>query len=205
VRITNTFPEGQLIDITRELTGTPVHPGNPVPELARIRRMEDGAANNLSSLSMCVHNATHADAPLHFIKDGRDIAQCKPEIFVGECLVRAFSGMISADDISSLPDNCTRLLIKGDATVTEEAAKALVNRGIILVGIERSAIGVPGNTQPVHLILLGANVGILEGLDLSQAPEGNAFVMAQPLKISGSEGAPCRALLYIIKQDVTQT
>lgn len=199
------FPKGHLIDITRELICTPVHPGNPEPELTRVRSMENGAVNNLSALSMCVHNATHADAPLHFIRDGRDIAQCDPEIFVGQCYVRSFSGRISADDILSLPDDCTRLLIKGDATVTEDAARAIVSRGIILVGIENSAIGVPGNTQPVHLILLSANVGILEGLDLSHAPEGDAFVMAQPLKISGSEGAPCRALLYITRQDVTYT
>ena len=188
--------EGRIIDITRELTATPVHPGNTVPELRRVRRMEDGAVNNLSDITMCVHNATHADAPLHFIADGADIAQCPPEIFVGECLVISFAGDITAEQIDGLP-RCRRLLIKGDATVTEGAARAMVARGIILVGIERSAIGVPGSTRPVHCILLEAGVGILEGLDLSGAPEGRAFLMAAPLKISGSEGAPCRALLYI--------
>lgn len=189
---------GRIIDITRDLMSTPVHPGNTAPQLERVRRMEDGAVNNLSDIIMCVHNATHADAPLHFIADGGDIAQCDPAIFVGDCLVRGFEGDITAAQINALP-HCRRLLIKGDATVTEEAARAIVDRGIILVGIERSAIGVPGNTLPVHCILLGAEVGILEGLDLSVAPEGECFLMAAPLKISGSEGAPCRALLYIQK------
>lgn len=188
-------PDARLIDITRELICTSVHPGNLEPTLIRVRSMDDGAPHNLSEVSMCVHNATHADAPLHFIRDGRDIAQCPPDIFVGECIVRSFSGMITAEQIRALPET-RRLLIKGDATVTEEAAEAIVSRGIVLVGIERSAIGVPGNTLPVHVILLGAGVGIIEGLDLSDAPEGEGFVMAQPLKISGSEGAPCRALLY---------
>ena len=186
----------RLIDISRELRHTPAQPGEIVPQVEHVRRMDAGERCNLSTISMCVHNGTHVDAPLHFLADGRDIPACPPEIFVGECLVRCFEGDISAEQINALPD-CRRLLIKGDATVTEEAAEAIVRRGIIMVGIERFAIGVLADTTPVHRILLGAQVGVVENLDLTDAPEGPAFVMAQPLKIADSEGAPCRALLYI--------
>ena len=47
----------------------------------------------------------------------------------------------------------------------------------------------------VHLILLGADVLLLEGAVLSHVPEGVYFLTAAPLKLGGCEGAPCRALL----------
>ena len=83
------------------------------------------------------------------------------------------------------------LSTNGVVTVTWDPAK------MVLVGIERNAIGVPGDPVPVHVTLLGAKIGVLEGLELSDAPEGEAFLMAQPLKLAGCEGAPCRALLMI--------
>ncbi len=186
----------RLIDVSRTLHDTPETPGEIVPRLRRVSRMDEGSLYNLSEISMCVHNGTHVDAPLHFVADGREVVECPLDVFVGECYVKAFEGDITAGQIDALPQ-CCRLLIKGDATVTEEAAEAIVRRGITMVGIERNAIGVPGNTQPVHVILLSANTGVLEGLDLSEAPEGEAFIMAQPLKIADSEGAPCRALLFV--------
>lgn len=191
------FPEGRLIDISRTLENISREPGDLSPAMRRARSMSAGDDYNLTELTMCVHNGTHVDAPLHFIADGRDVTACPPEIFVGRCLVRSFERDLTAQDIDDLPSDCTRLLIKGDVTVTPEAAEAMVKRGMVLVGIERNAIGVPGDPVPVHVTLLGAKIGVLEGLELSDAPEGEAFLMAQPLKLAGCEGAPCRALLMI--------
>jgi len=187
----------KLIDISRKLENISKEPGDLSPRMRLAHSMDRGESYNLTELTMCVHNGTHVDAPLHFIRDGRDVAHCPPEVFVGDCLVRAFADTLSADDIYALPENCRRLLIKGDVTVSEEAASAIVDRGIIMVGIERNAIGVPGDPVPVHVTLLGAQVGVLEGLDLTDAPEGEAFLMAQPLLLAGCEGAPCRALLMV--------
>ncbi len=187
----------RLIDISRTLENISKEPGDLCPRMRLAHSMDRGEDYNLTELTMCVHNGTHVDAPLHFIRDGGDVAQCPPELFVGECLVRTYEDTICAEDIFALPGSCRRLIIKGDVTVSEGAARAIVDRGIIMVGVERNAIGVPGDPVPVHVILLGANVGILEGLDLSAAPDGEAFLMAQPLKLSGCEGAPCRALLMV--------
>jgi len=191
------FPEGRLIDISRTLENISKTPGDLSPAMRRARSMSEGEDYNLTELTMCVHNGTHIDAPLHFIADGGDVISCLPDIYVGKCLVREYTAALSARDIEVLPDDCTRLLIKGDVTVTEEAAQAIIRSGLVMVGIERNAIGVPGDPVPVHVMLLGAKIGVLEGLDLSDAPEGEAFLMAQPLKLAGCEGAPCRALLMI--------
>lgn len=187
----------RLIDISRPLENISREPGDLSPRMRRARSMEEGEEYNLTELTMCVHNGTHVDAPLHFLRDGRDVSACPPDIFVGSCVVREYKDVLTAEDVRCLPENCVRLLIKGDVTVTEEAAAAIVQRGIVMVGIERNAIGVPGDPVPVHTVLLGAKVGVLEGLDLSRAPEGEAFLMAQPLMLVGCEGAPCRALLLI--------
>lgn len=47
----------------------------------------------------------------------------------------------------------------------------------------------------VHLILLGANVVLLEGIRLSEVSEGVYFLNAAPLNLSGVDGSPCRAVL----------
>lgn len=196
----NPFAGRRLIDITVALDSDITLPGDRPVTLNRMRRMSDGAHNNLTEIVSCVHNATHADAPLHFIADGTDISCCPPEFFVGECFVKAFSGRITAEHIASLPDGFCRLLVKGDAFLSEEAAHAVVSKGIILFGTERASADIPDTGYPIHKIILGAGVHILERLDLSEAPEGPAFLMAQPLRIRNCEGAPCRALLYVEEQ-----
>ena len=191
------FEGRRLIDISRPLENISKEPGDLSPRMRLARSMSEGDDYNLTELTICVHNGTHVDAPLHFISDGGDVVSCPPEIFVGECIVREYKDTLTAEDVYALPGHCKRLVIKGDVTVTEEAAKAIADRGIIMVGIERNAVGVPGDPVPVHVTLLSAGVGILEGLDLSNAPEGEAFLMAQPIKLAGCEGAPCRALLMV--------
>ena len=54
-----------IYDISQELLSCSVYPGDPKPTLIPLKRMADGALYNLSSLSMCVHNGTHIDAPAH--------------------------------------------------------------------------------------------------------------------------------------------
>jgi tRNA A37 threonylcarbamoyladenosine dehydratase len=47
----------------------------------------------------------------------------------------------------------------------------------------------------VHLALLEADVILLEGIRLSEVPEGVYFLSAAPLNLSGADGSPCRAIL----------
>ena len=47
----------------------------------------------------------------------------------------------------------------------------------------------------VHLILLGAEVVLLEGIVLKEVEEGKYFLSAAPLNLGGSDGSPCRAVL----------
>ena len=88
-----------------------------------------------------------------------------------------------------------RILIKGDATVSSEAAKVFASKKILLVGNESQTVGPEDAPMEVHLILLGSGVVLLEGIRLADVPEGVYFLNAAPLNLSGADGSPCRAIL----------
>ena len=62
-----------VLDISQELFSCRVFPGDPAPKRERISSMAEGALYNLTALSLCAHNGTHADAPFHFLRDGKTI------------------------------------------------------------------------------------------------------------------------------------
>src|SRR5262249_3023604 len=79
-----------------------------------------------------------------------------------------------------------------------EAAQMLVDRGIKLVGTDYLSIEKfhSGHHQ-THLTLLSSQVVIVEGLNLSEVPEGDYELICLPLKIAegAGDGAPARAVL----------
>ena len=88
-----------------------------------------------------------------------------------------------------------RILIKGAAEISSEAAKVFASSGILLLGNESQTVGPEDEPMEVHLILLGANIILLEGIRLEQVSEGVYFLNAAPLNLSGADGSPCRAVL----------
>ncbi len=77
----------------------------------------------------------------------------------------------------------------------ESSAYFLTDCGIKLVGTDSASIGIHGTNTPIHRALLGNGTVILEGLDLTDVKPGKYFLLAQPIKLSGVEAAPCRAIL----------
>jgi len=101
-------------------------------------------------------------------------------------------------------DSCQkRIIMKGNSVVTLELAKIFNRVGIVLVGIEGQSVGPIESPMPVHLELLGRDVVLLEGLVLDEVPVGDYFLSAAPIKLGGSDGAPCRAVL--LKFDESST
>jgi arylformamidase len=88
-----------------------------------------------------------------------------------------------------------RLLIGGPATVTAEAAEVFAKSDLLLIGNESQTVGPENAPMQVHLLLLGADIVLLEGIVLKDVPEGHYFLSAAPLKLDGCDGAPCRAFL----------
>ena len=88
-----------------------------------------------------------------------------------------------------------KILIKGAATVTLEAAKVFAEAGVDLVGNESQTVGPEDAPMAVHLVLLGAEVVLLEGIRLGEVPDGVYLLNCAPLNLSGADGSPCRAVL----------
>jgi len=186
----------KIIDITKELFSAPVYPGDPRPEIEPIHRMDEGAGCNLSVLHACLHNGTHMDAPLHFCADGKDMAAVSLEDCIGECSVVEWSGELYGADVEKmLPALRPRVLFKGDVQISQSAAFVLSDSQITLVGVESQTVEPISGDGSVHRQLLGNNVIVLEGIDLSRVEEGTYFLFAAPLKIDGADGTPVRAIL----------
>lgn len=188
----------KLYDISQEVFSCCVFPGDPAPKKEILNRMDAGGAYNLTAFSMCAHNGTHVDAPYHFIKDGKTVDAVGLEPFVGVVFVAEHSGVVTEADaevILKKAKQIQRILIKGDAEVSLEAAQVFASAGILLLGNESQTVGPPSGPMAVHQVLLGAGVVLLEGVRLSAVAEGAYFLSAAPINLSGGDGAPCRAFL----------
>ena len=193
----------KIYDISQEVFSCRIYPGDPTPEKTILSSMENGDLYNLTSFSMCAHNGTHIDAPRHFLKDGKAVNAVGLEAFVGMAYVAEHHGIVTGDDAAHImqnakalnPEAAKRILIKGDAEVSAEAANVFAASGILLLGNESQTVGPEDAPMEVHLILLSAGVILLEGIRLGAVSQGVYFLSAAPLNLSGADGAPCRAVL----------
>lgn len=192
-----------IYDISQEVFSCRVYTGDPAPEKKMLCSMDKGGLYNLTAFSMCAHNGTHIDAPFHFFKDGKTVDAVCLDAFIGMAYVAEHKGIVSGDDAAAIlkkaeeenREAARRILIKGAAEVSSEAARVFASSGILLLGNESQTVGPEDEPMEVHLILLGAGVILLEGIRLAEVPEGVYFLNAAPLNLSGSDGSPCRAVL----------
>ncbi len=188
----------KIYDISQEVFGCAVYPGDEAPCKQENLRIARGDLYNLTSFSMCAHNGTHIDAPFHFLEDGDTVEQIPLDKLVGACYVTAQNTDIDAPKAQRLllaAKDIRKILIKGTGTVTLEAAKVFADAGMELIGVESQTVGPESGPMAVHKVLLGAKVVLLEGICLNEITEGVYFLNAAPLSLAGSDGAPCRAIL----------
>lgn len=192
-----------IYDITQPLFDCSVYPGDDRPTRELVSSMARGDLYNLTNISLCVHNGTHVDAPIHFIPNGKGIDRLPLDKFMGPAYVARHDGPVTAEDARSILRRAgaasrearRRILIKGDATVTLEAARVFAGSCLDLIGNESQSVGPEDSPMAVHLVLLGAEVVLLEGIRLSPVPEGAYYLFCAPLNLEGADGAPCRAVL----------
>lgn len=188
----------KIYDISQGVFDCKVYPGDPKPEKQILCATDAGDLYNLTAFSMCAHNGTHIDAPFHFLGNGKTVGQMELRIFVGDCYVARHNGDVSAADAAAILQKAAdapRILIAGAVVVTPEAAEVFANSGICLVGNESQSVGPENAPMQVHKILLAKDVALLEGVVLTDIPEGRYFLSAAPLNLGGADGAPCRAYL----------
>ena len=196
----------KIYDISQEVFSCAVYPGDPAPERQILSSIGKGDVCNLTAFSMCAHNGTHVDAPYHFIEDGRRVDGLKLQSVVGMAYVAEHEGSLSADNASEIlkaartenAECAKRILIKGAATLSLEAARVFVDAGVVLFGNESQTVGPEDAPMAVHKLLLGSDVVLLEGIRLSKVPCGSYLLFAAPLNLAGADGSPCRAVLVSV-------
>jgi arylformamidase len=205
----------KIYDVTVAISNDlPVYPGDPPIKIERTQSLEKGDIARVSSLSFSTHIGTHVDPPYHFMKDGVSLDRAPLEVFVGPARVVDVgeAASIDAELLSTFDlEGVSRLLFKTrnsrfwrettefqkDFVYLEtDAAEALVARGLKLVGIDYLSIEKFGFDEPTtHWTLLGNDVYIVEGLDLSAIAPGDYELICLPLKIKDGDGGPARVIL----------
>ncbi len=206
----------RIYDISLGISSAlPTWPGDPKIHLEQVSKISEGHASNITKIEMSAHTGTHIDAPYHFIESGMTVDQIPLKVLTGRVYVLHLPdiSIITADILkeTTLPPRTRRILFKtrnSDNWVKDNAefekdfvalspdgAQYLVDRNICLVGIDYLSVAPFLDPTPTHEILLKAGVVIVEGLNLSKIKQGRYSFYCLPLKITGAEGAPARAIL----------
>lgn len=201
-----------LIDVSRNISSNSVvYPGDAPLRMERLCSIEPGCPCNITELGWTTHFLTHVDPPLHFVEGGSSLDRVALDRFVSDAVVVEVDGdQVAENDVPAGALNGLSILfrtrnssIADDAPfdqshvfITKAAAEAAVARGANLIGIDYLSVDRFGDEEyPAHRTLLGGNVIILEGLNLSSVKAGKYTLIALPLKIVGGDGSPVRAIL----------
>lgn len=178
------------------------------PALQYTKSIEKGDHVTESRIALYMHTGTHADSPKHGLKQGRDISAMPLETYYGPCQVidcTSATEFIQAEDLKKAKlTKGARILLKTRqvskkgydpkfVSLSNEAAELLASKEIQLVGID--AWDIERDGYATHQTLFKAGIAVIEGLTLKDIPAGEYTLIAFPLKISGAEASPVRAVL----------
>jgi arylformamidase len=188
-----------------------VWPGDSPPSREILMDIARGDGITLSTLRTTVHAGAHADAPSHYGRDAPTIDQRPLEPYLGRCQVihvHARRGArISVRDVLPAVEAPRVLLYTGTfpdprnwnndfAAIEPALVDHLHARGVILVGIDTPSVDLfESKDLPAHARFLAHDMAILEGLVLTNVPEGFYELIALPLKLVGFDASPVRAVL----------
>jgi len=208
---------GNIFDISVPLSpDTPVFPGQARFSRKILSSIAKGDRANVSQLSMTSHTGTHVDSPSHFIEGGLTIDEVPFQSIVGPARVFELDVPEKIDGVDLEPLDIQKGEIvlfktrnsklwkirdfsKDYIFLTKGAAGYLAEKEVRAVGVDYIIPEALDDLErPVHHILLGKSIILIEGLDLDSVPPGQYLLICLPLKIVGGDAAPARAILVEI-------
>lgn len=211
----------QIFDISRVLSNELAPwPGDTPFHFELKWKMAEGATVNVGAVQMGVHNGTHADALFHFQEDGDTIERMPLEIYLGDAVVVDLTKQFETDrsrqigiaDLEPCSDalaRAPRLLLKTGVwkdskvfpdwipVIAPDVPEWLRARQVKLIGLDLPSVdSIDAKKLVNHYALAAANVAIVESLDLSEVEPGTYHFSALPLRISGGDAGPVRAILW---------
>jgi arylformamidase len=211
----------QIFDISRTLSNDLVPwPGDTAFHFEFKSKMADGAMVNVGAVQMGVHNGTHADAVFHFEEGGAMIDRMPLEIYLGDAVVVDLTKQFEHDRTRQITiadiESCSnalgaapRLLLKTGVwrdsrvfpnwipAIAPDVPAWLGARRVKLLGLDLPSVDpIEAEDLANHHALAAAQIAIVESLDLSGIEAGIYHFSALPLRISGGDAGPARAVLW---------
>ncbi len=203
-----------IYDITRHIQpNTAVWPGDAPYQVETLASIEQGAAVNLTNITISPHTGTHADAYYHYQIDGAHPAQMDIAPYIGQARVVTVDrrdGALTLDDFKHLDlVGAQRLLIHSHVSdlpdhqwadefpyLSVELIAHLAQLGIVLIGLDSPSVDdFHSKDLPCHHAILQHQMVNLELLNLRGVPDGDYELIALPLKLDLTCGSPVRAIL----------
>lgn len=213
----------KLIDLSHTIEdGLITYKGLPTPVIcdylsreASRSHYEEGTTFQIGKIEMVANTGTYIDCPFHRFENGKDLSEVPLDRFAdlpGICIhippdngpaidVSHFMGKVLVGKAVLIHTGWdkhwnTESYFEGHPWLTEAAARFLKKAGVRLVGIDSYNIdNTAHNSRPVHTVLLGAEILIVEHLcNLSELPESGFRFSAIPPKIRGMGTFPVRAM-----------
>jgi arylformamidase len=199
------------IDISRTIADSvAVYKGDDPLTTTLVCDVGEEAPCRITSLGgWTTHFLTHIDSPRHFLQDGMTLDQFDLSRFLLDAVVVDVQGdSVEEQDVPNEVEG-KALLFKtrnsgldpavfheDHAYVSAAATAAVVRAGASLVGFDYLSVDRFGDEDyPAHRGLLGAEILILEGLDLTGVAPGSYSLSCLPLKLQTADGSPVRAVL----------
>ncbi|HET9655955.1 MAG TPA: cyclase family protein [Kineosporiaceae bacterium] len=219
----------RLVDLTHPVEeGMTTYPGLPGPTLGIHLSREDSMAHyapgttfEMATITMVGNTGTYLDAPWHRFVDGTDLAGLPLDRMAAlPGLVVDVTGSnrrgVDVAELAALDVEGRAVLLHtgwdrhwrtpaygaGAPFLTGAAARSLVERGAVLVGIDSvnidDASPDAGGERPAHTALLGAGIPVLEHLTgLAALPTEGFALHAAPVPVRRFGTFPVRAYAVI--------
>jgi arylformamidase len=216
----------RFVDVSHTVEhGLVTYKGLPAPVICDYLSREEsrrhyaaGTEFQIGRIEMVANTGTYLDSPFHRYEGGRDLSQLALASLAdldgvvvsavgasGRALGRAAFGDIDVKGRAVLVHTGwdmhwrTERYFEGYPFLTEEAARFLADEGAALVGMDSYNIDdTADGRRPVHSILLGADIPIVEHMcKLNQLPREGFKFSAVPVKVKGLGTFPVRAFAVV--------
>ena len=204
-----------LWDISSPVSpSSPAFPGDTQYAQRWTAQIGPGCPVNVSAITMSPHLGAHADAPLHYAREGPAIGAVDLEPFLGPCrvvhvmncplvrpehLAHAAAGMLPRVLVRTSPRAAGQWSPAFTAFDPSTIAW-LASLGVRLVGIDTPSVDpADSKTLDSHQQLLAHDMRVLENLVLDEVPAGDYELIALPLKLIEADASPVRAVLRSLR------
>lgn len=200
----------KIIDISMELNEkTIVWVDDDQPKLIPVARIPK-APINFTWLDFGSHAGTHIDAPYYLFNDKWKSDEVPFDVLIGNAQVLDLTDVedyIEVEDLKKHKITEKRILLKtknsfdkmekynpNHIALSIDAAKYLKDLGIELIGYDYQSFEREGKVD-IHRIFMEKNIIALDNLRLKETEEKTYKFICLPIKVTGIDAAPSRAIL----------